>query len=86
MKSYTKKYMDFFGYDVSDFIPCELCGARAVDCHHIECRGMGGSKDKDHPANLMALCRQCHIDKGDKVEFYDELQLAHRKFILANAK
>lgn len=86
MKNHTKIYMKFFGYDISDFISCELCGARAVDIHHIEARGMGGSKDQDHAANLMALCRQCHHDKGDKSQFMDELQVAHRTFILKNAK
>lgn len=78
--------MKFFGYDASDFIPCELCGAKAVDLHHIECRGMGGSKDKDNPANLMALCREDHERYGDKVQYMDFLQLMHRKFILKNAK
>lgn len=48
MKTHTKVYMKFFGYDVSDFIPCELCGAKAVDIHHVEARGMGSSNDKDH--------------------------------------
>lgn len=85
MKNHTKIYMKFFGYDVSDFIPCELCGAKAVDLHHIECRGMGGSKDKDHPANLMALCREDHERYGDKAQYMDFLQLMHRKFMLKNA-
>jgi hypothetical protein len=85
MKNHTKNYMAFFGYDISSFVPCEVCGAKAVDIHHIEARGMGGSKDKDHPVNLMAVCRQCHIDKGDKPQFMDELQLIHREFCLKNA-
>ena len=48
------------GYDETDWIPCEVCGAKAVDIHHIEARGMGGSKTKDVIENLMALCRSCH--------------------------
>lgn len=86
MKRHTKAYMEFFGYDTSDFIPCEICGAKAVDIHHIEARGMGGSKNKDHPVNLMALCRACHVDMGDKEQYMDYLQLTHRKFCLKNAK
>lgn len=59
MKSYTKVYLQHHGYDVSDFIPCLGCGARAVDIHHLEPR----SKRPDllnEPSNLVALCRVCH--------------------------
>jgi len=48
--------MDYFGYGDQDFIPCEVCGVRAVDVHHIFGRGKG----KDNIDNLMALCRRCH--------------------------
>jgi len=64
MKNYTKIYFKHFGYDISDFIPCEICKAKAVDIHHIDARGMGGS-EKDDINNLMALCRACHIKFGD---------------------
>jgi len=36
MKRYTKTYFDFFGYDTSDTIYCEVCGAVSVDLHHIQ--------------------------------------------------
>lgn len=53
--------MDYFGYDVSDFISCECgCGNRAVDIHHIESRGMGGGQSADTIDNLIALSRECH--------------------------
>lgn len=61
MKNYTKIYMDYFGYDVGDFIACEVCNSKAVDINHIQPRGMGGSKKKDYIENLIALCRNCHI-------------------------
>ena len=64
MKKHTKIYFNHFGYDVSDFVPCETCGCKAVDIHHIDARGMGGS-EKDNINNLMALCRECHIKYGD---------------------
>jgi hypothetical protein len=54
MKNHTKLYLKYFGYDTSDFIPCEVCGDKAVDIHHIECRGMGGTKELDNIDNLMA--------------------------------
>lgn len=72
MKKHIKVYLDYFGYYTSDFIPCELCGQKAVDINHIFARGMGGSKTKDVIANLVACCRQCHIDKGDKKQFRQE--------------
>ncbi len=77
MKPYTALYLDFFGYDTSDFIPCEVCGARAVDINHIKSRGMGGSKNKDVIGNLMALCRADHIKYGDIVEYRPFLQEIH---------
>lgn len=77
MKAHTKVYMKHFGYGVEDFIPCEVCGARAVDIHHIDCRGMGGSKRKDTIDNLMALCRPCHLEYGDKKQHIDFLNEVH---------
>ena len=73
--------MKFFGYSVADFIPCEICGNKAVDIHHIDARGMGGSKLKDFIENLMGLCRSCHDEYGDKVQFKDWLRETHSKFM-----
>lgn len=84
MQKHVKIYLDAFGYGTGDFIPCELCGKRAVDINHIECRGMGGSKDKDYIENLMALCRLCHVEFGDKKHlkaFLIETHLKHLKHI-----
>lgn len=77
MRQHTKVYMKHFGYGVEDFIPCEVCGTRAVDIHHIDCRGMGGSKRKDTIDNLMALCRPCHLEYGDKKQHIDFLNEVH---------
>lgn len=77
MKKHVKIYLDYFGYGVDDFIPCEVCGSRAVDIHHIDCRGMGGSKSKDEISNLQALCRQHHIEYGDKKQYIDFLKEKH---------
>lgn len=78
MQKHTKIYMHFFGYDESDFIPCEVCGSQAVDIHHIDCKGMGGSKSKDYIENLQALCRNCHMVYGDKKQHRDFLILHHQ--------
>lgn len=79
MKKHTKIYMEAFGYDRSDFIECEIpsCNYPAVDIHHIQARGMGGSKTKDVPSNLMALCRFHHKEYGDKKQFKHYLKQIH---------
>jgi len=79
MRKHTKIYLKYFGYDISDFIPCEMCGGKAVDIHHIHARGMGGSKIRDVIENLMALCRKCHDTYGDKKQYYDILIKRHTK-------
>ncbi len=78
MKKHTKIYFEYFGYDVSDFIPCEVCGAKAIDINHIDARGMGGSKEKDSIDNLMAMCRKCHIEYGDIKEKKQWLKDLHQ--------
>jgi hypothetical protein len=81
MRKHTKVYLDFFGYGMDSWMPCEVCGSTAVDVHHIEARGMGGSKTKDEIDNLMGLCRSCHIEYGDKRKYMDMLREAHMRFM-----
>lgn len=78
MKKHVMTYFNHFGYDISDFIPCEVCERTAVDIHHIEARGMGGSKIKDVITNLQALCRECHTKFGDQKQYKDFLKEKHR--------
>lgn len=86
MKKHTKIYFEYFKFDESDFIPCELCHSRAVDIHHIDARGMGGSKEKDDITNLMALCRSCHMKYGDKKSLMDILKNVHINYITARSR
>ena len=79
MKKHTMTYLNHFGYDISDFIPCEVCGKTAVDIHHIEARGIGGSKEADAIDNLMALCREDHIKFGDKKQYKEFLKEKHEE-------
>ena len=81
MQKHTKIYMLHFGFIKDDFIPCEVCGSRAVDIHHIERRGMGGTSRIDTVENLMGLCRSCHIEYGDKKDFKQFLKDKHYAFI-----
>jgi 5-methylcytosine-specific restriction endonuclease McrA len=84
MKNHTKIYLKHFGYGIEDFIPCESCGAKAVDIHHIEARGMGGDKKADDINNLMALCRQCHLVMGDTKTHMEYLKTKHKQKLNGN--
>jgi 5-methylcytosine-specific restriction endonuclease McrA len=81
MKKHTMTYFNHFGYDISSFIDCEVCGKVGNDLHHIEARGMGGSKHADVIENLMCLCRECHIKYGDKKQYKDFLKCKHAERI-----
>jgi 5-methylcytosine-specific restriction endonuclease McrA len=41
---------------------------------------MGGTR-QDKIENLMALCRKCHIEKGDKKQFKEKLKTIHNKLL-----
>lgn len=75
--------MNHFNYGIDDCILCEIpgCTNRANDLHHIERRGMGGSKLKDNIENIMALCRSHHEQFGDKKQYLEYLQDVHNKRI-----
>ena len=73
--------MDYFGYVLDDTVLCEVCGAVAVDTHHIMARGMGGNKSADTIENLMAVCRQCHVKFGDKKQYIDYLTNIHNQHL-----
>jgi hypothetical protein len=61
MQKHTKVYFDFFDYGMEDFIPCEMCGSKATDVHHLTKRSKIGSKqERDYIENLIGLCRDCH--------------------------
>lgn len=81
MKKHTKIYMEYFDYGLEDFIPCEVCGSKAVDIHHIEARGMGGSKTADTIENLMAVCRSCHVKYGDVPSKKEWLKKIHYRLL-----
>lgn len=66
------------GYDASSFIPCFVCGCKAVDIHHIIPRSKFGSKTKhiqDALNNLVALCRTHHELAHNDVEFNKSLKI-----------
>lgn len=81
MKPHTKIYLKFFDYGLEDFMPCEICRCQAVDIHHIESRGMGGTSKKDEIENLIGLCRTHHLRYGDVVKYKDYLKEIHKQFM-----
>lgn len=97
MKRHTRVWLKSRGYYAPNMlpndlnIPCEFCRVRSiVDINHIEPRGMGGSKTKDTPENLIGLCRYCHnefeakrISKADMFTKVEEI-LHYQQIILEN--
>ena len=81
MRKHTRIYLDYFGYGEEDYVPCEICGRKSTEIHHIKARGMGGSKHLDHIENLMAVDRECHIKFGDKKQYMDFLRDTHEEFM-----
>ncbi len=84
MQSYTKKYMDHFGFDISDYIPCELelhdlgCTGKSTEIHHIRGRGPDFT---DNVNNLIALCRSCHNVAHSSAELTEMVQKVHNAYI-----
>ena len=78
MQNHTKVYMNFFGYGEQDFIPCEMCGSRAVDVHHIEKRN---KTKNDYIENLIALCRDCHINAESDTSFNSYCRIQHLELV-----
>ena len=78
MLKHIRIYLSYFGYGEQDFIPCENCkNKRSADVHHIDNKGMGGSKTKDYIENLVALCRDCHLKCHKDKEFNEKVKQVH---------
>lgn len=75
MQKHVKIYMDYYGFGEQDYIPCEGCGSKSVDIHHLVNRSHGG---KDEIENLCACCRECHTKAHDDREFNTWLKIAHK--------
>ncbi len=62
MKKHVKIYLDAHNLH-GERIMCQYCNSKeGTDIHHVDNKGMGGSKTKDYEENLIALCRDCHTD------------------------
>lgn len=69
MTPHKELYLTFHDYAEGDYVPCVMCGKEGVDIHHISARGIGGSRCKDYPENLAALCRICHTSAEMSSDF-----------------
>ena len=79
MKKHTKIYMEHFDFFGDEFIACEICNSKSVDIHHLEAKGMGGSKTKDYIENLIAVCRSCHVKCHENKDFNNKAKEIHLK-------
>lgn len=91
MRKWTKLYFKHFGVDYdpsTGWHDCvsEISGLPSIDIHHIQARGMGGSKNADRIENLMALTREEHEEFGDVPEKREYLQEIHDNYIKKFAK
>jgi len=83
MRCHVRNYFKFFGYGEQDFVPCEICGSRAVDIHHLTYRSHGGD---DTVNNCMALCRYHHDMVHDEQISEEDLRIVHDNFIVDYGK
>lgn len=81
MTKHGRIYLDALGLDATDFIASEISGQAACDLHHIDCRGMGGTKKEDRIENLIALSREEHDRLGDKKQFMFYLYAKHYVYL-----
>lgn len=82
LKDYVIVWLKGMGFDPrflnsDDRIPCEICGEQFHDVHHIDRRGMGGSKKKYYVEQLMGLCRTEHTKYGDQKQYRSFLYWLH---------
>ena len=77
MKPHTKIYINSLGYDISDFMPCEITGNKGVDIHHIVNR-------ENRIENLMLLTRELHAKHGEIKSDMVYLLTIHREFLENN--
>ena len=54
------------------------CGSRAVDIHHIEKRN---KTKNDYIENLIALCRDCHINAESDTSFNSYCRIQHLELV-----
>lgn len=69
--------MQALGYDITDFMPCEISGNVGIDVHHIVSR-------ENRIENLMLLTRELHQDLGEIKSKMHYLLTKHMEFLEIN--
>lgn len=81
-------YMDYFDLSHDEYVPCEICGARGIQVHHISYRSHHGKKtlkEQENITNLMMVCYKCHKDIHDHNKYRRiDLQEIHDVFLRIN--
>jgi 5-methylcytosine-specific restriction endonuclease McrA len=87
-RGYKVLYTTFFDIVKDDYPLCENkgCNRRMVDVHHLDNKGIGGSKEKDYIENLMGLCRECHNKAHNDTTFNEGLRKQHLTNIINKLK
>lgn len=67
MQKHVRNFRKHYQLGEQDIMLCQICGAVAVDVHHI--RGRVG-KNADDVSNLIALDRICHMRSHKQLEPY----------------
>jgi len=78
LQNHTKIYFNFFGYDESSTILCEMCNDVAVDIHHLERRN---KTKNDFIENLIGVCRSCHIKAESDSMFNMFCRIKHLELV-----
>jgi len=53
-----------------EFPDCAMCLRLDTQVHHIQPKGMGGSKERDVPGNWITLCHSHHMAAHYRVQPY----------------
>ena len=79
-----KIYNDFWKPEsiIAQTYQCAACkNWFGTDIHHIQNKGMGGSKLKDYLENLICLCRSCHTKCHSDKKFNKEVRIINLRLI-----
>lgn len=61
--NYKEQFYKYHHLDSCDKLPCVICGAVAVNLHHVN---YGKGIKDNNPENLAPMCYDCHTGHHDK--------------------
>lgn len=87
MEKHTKVYLETIPSHTGHY-PCEVCGKKGSDIHHIHRRSEFGNKtkeDQDKIENIICLCRPCHDKAHANHITKTELITIHQRYLKLNS-